>query len=90
MLLSNVSSWPRVGHLCLIGHIGLVFLERRTSERMRAIRVVDRQAVFTPCPHVMFYVTFVAAAPLFCVLCALVGAVMFWACFSEECCRLLF
>ena len=45
MLLSNVNGWPRVGHLCLIGYIGYGIFGRRTSERMRAIRAMDRQAV---------------------------------------------
>ena len=49
ILLSNVSGWPRVGHLCLIGYIGYGIFGRRTSERMRAIQSSGSAGCFTSC-----------------------------------------
>ena len=76
ILLSNVSGWPRVGHLCLIGYIGYGIFGRRTSERMRAIQSGGSAGCFTPCLTSCFTSRMSQLLPCFvcCGVLALVGA----------------
>ena len=92
MLLSNVSGWPRVSHLCLIGYIGYGIFGRRTSERMRAIRAVDRQAVSRRVSHHVSRHVCRSRSPVLCVvLCLLwLGLFCFGLVSQGSSCRLLF
>ena len=86
ILLSNVSGWPRVGHLCLIDYIGYEIFGRRTSERMRAIQSSGSAGCFMPCLTSCFTSRLSQLLPCFvcCIVFALVGAFLCWSCFSGE------